>query len=213
MMKYLKGLLLPALLALASSASAKDAPIVETTPFSNELVNLLYFDDSTIALVQELQTGKIWRSHDAGKKWKELKDIRGLGILRNPFDNQVALILGESKHYITYDQGDTWRDFKTEWPPSPGGPVSWHAKDNKKIMINEIEDCMMKPCLGRTYYTLDGFKSDPKVLIDDRRMCQWAKGSERMLQDQDDHDDRILCITRGKYSDRSKDFRLLISDK
>jgi hypothetical protein len=43
-------------------------------------------------------------------------------------------------------------------------------------------------------------------------MCLWAKSSERFLIDQDKHDDRILCITRGKYSDRSKDNRLLISD-
>lgn len=66
---------------------------------------------------------------------------------------------------------------------------------------------------AQTYYTNDGFKSDPKVLVDDRRMCQWAKSSERFLEGQDKHDSRILCITRGKYSDRSKDFRLLMTDK
>jgi len=43
-------------------------------------------------------------------------------------------------------------------------------------------------------------------------MCLWAKSSDRFLMDEDKHDDRILCITRGKYSDRSKDNRLLISD-
>lgn len=43
-------------------------------------------------------------------------------------------------------------------------------------------------------------------------MCLWAKSSERFLKDEDRHDDRILCITRGKYSDRTKDFRLLMSD-
>ncbi|KAF2035724.1 vacuolar protein sorting/targeting protein 10 [Setomelanomma holmii] len=211
-MKYLKGLLLPALLALAPVATAKDAPLVETTPFSNELVNLLYFDDSAVALVQELQTGKIWRSTDAGKGWKELKKQQGLGILKNPYDNKVAVVLGESKHWITYDQGKSWKDFSTEYPPSPQGPVSWHAQDNKKILIHEIEDCFTAPCLGTTYYTEDGFESGVKTLVEDRRMCQWAKGSERFLEGQDKHDSRILCITKGKYSDRSKDFRLLISD-
>jgi hypothetical protein len=214
MMRYLKGLLLPALLALAPSAviAAKNTPLVETTPFKNELVNLLYFDDSTVALVQELQTGKIWRSPDAGKAWKEVKDLLALGIIKNPYDNNVAVVLGETKHWITYDQGATWTDFQTDWPPTPNGPVSWHAQDNKKVLINEIEDCFTKPCLGRTYYTEDGFKSI-KVLLDDRRMCQWAKSSERFLEGEDKHDKRILCITRGRYSDRSKDFRLLISDK
>jgi hypothetical protein len=215
MMKYAKGLLLPALLALVSSATAaKDAPVPKVTEFDNELVNLQYFDDSTVALVQELGTGKIWRSLDAGKEWKELKDLKkGLGILKNPFDNKVAMVLGEDKHWITYDQGDKWTSFKTKYSPSPNGPVSWHAQDNKKILIHEMEDCLFTPCLGTTYYTEDGFKSDLKVLVKDRSMCQWAKGSERFLAGQEKHDSRVLCIMRGKFSDRSKDFRLMISDK
>lgn len=146
-MRYLKGLL--PILALTSLAVAKDQPLVETTAFKNELVNLLYFDDSAVALVQELDTGKIWRSTDAGKGWKELKDLNGLGIIKNPFDNKVALVLGESKHWVTYDQGDTWKNFKTELPPSMSGTVGWHAKDNKKILINEWENCITAPCLGR----------------------------------------------------------------
>ncbi|RAR10169.1 signal sequence binding protein [Stemphylium lycopersici] len=212
-MKSLKGLLLPALLALApSTAIAKNDPLVKTSPFQNELVNLMYFDDSGVALVQELDTGKIFRSHDAGKGWKQIDDIHGLGILKSPFDNKVALVLSDKKHWITYDQGESWDSFETELPPSPQAPVGWHALDSKKILINEIDNCFTAPCLGRTLYTTDGFKTAPKPLIEDRRMCQWAKASERFLQGMDKHDDRILCITRGKYSDRSKDFRLLVSD-
>ena len=215
MMKYLEGLLLPALLALAPSATAKNAPLVETSTFSNELVNLNYFDDSAVALVQELDSGKIFRSPDAGKQWKELKELRGgLGIIKNPYDNNVALVLGETTHRITYDQGESWTAFVTEYPPTfTGPPVSWHSQDNKKILIHEVEDCFLAPCLGRTYYTEDGFKTEPKVLVEDRRMCQWAKGSERFLEGQEKHDTRILCITKGKYSDRTKDFRLLVSDE
>lgn len=216
MMKYLKGLLLPALLALAPAATAAKKPLVETTAFGgSELVNLLYFDDSPIVLVQELQTGRIFRSTDAGRQWKELEELKGgLGIIKNPYDNQVALVLGEDTHRITYNQGKEWREFKTDYPPTfSGPPVSWHAQDSKKIMIHEIEDCRDKPCLGKTYYTTDGFESDPKVLMKDRRMCQWAKGSERFLEGQEKHDTRALCITKGRYSDRTKDFRLLISDK
>jgi hypothetical protein len=149
MMRYLKGLLLPALLALASSAAAKD-PLVETTPFENDLVNLLYFDDSGVALVQELDNGQIWRSHDAGKGWKKISALKhALGILKSPYDNKVAVVLGEKEHWITYDQGESWDGFKTKLPPSPNVPVGWHSQDNKKILINEIEDCFTAPCLGR----------------------------------------------------------------
>lgn len=43
-------------------------------------------------------------------------------------------------------------------------------------------------------------------------MCTWAKSTERFLADNDKLDDRILCITRGKFSSRPKDFKLIISD-
>jgi hypothetical protein len=150
MMKYLKGLLLPALLALASTAAAKkDEPLVATKAFGNDLVNLMYFDDSGVALLQELETGSIWRSQDAGKSWQQLEDLRGLGIIKSPYDNRVALVLGERKHWITYNQGEKWNSFKTELPPSPQVPVNWHAQDNQKVLIHEIENCFTAPCLGR----------------------------------------------------------------
>jgi hypothetical protein len=47
-------------------------------------------------------------------------------------------------------------------------------------------------------------------------MCIWAKGDARFLHDSDKsdkYDSRVLCITTGKFSDRQKDYRLLISDK
>jgi photosystem II stability/assembly factor-like uncharacterized protein len=154
MMRYLKGLLLPALLALASSAAAKD-PLLKTSPFDNELVNLMYFDDSGVALVQELENGQIWRSHNAGKGWKKISDLKhALGIIKSPYDNKVALVLGEKEHAITYDQGENWSSFETELPPSPQVPVGFHSQDNKKILINEIENCLTTPCLGRVGFSL-----------------------------------------------------------
>ncbi|KAF2682359.1 vacuolar protein sorting/targeting protein 10 [Lentithecium fluviatile CBS 122367] len=212
-MKYLKGILLPALLALAPLAAAKDDPIVHETEFDGEPVNLFYFDDSDVAVLAELETSKVFRSADAGKTWEEQKGLRTLGIIKNPFDNKVAVALGEQTHWITYDRGENWNEFKTELPPSLLVPaLSFHAKDNKKILYHTIEDCYSTPCLGQTLLTEDGFKSKPKAIVDDRKMCLWAKSSDRFLMDEDKHDNRILCITRGKYSQRSKDNRLLISD-
>ncbi|KAF2187204.1 vacuolar protein sorting/targeting protein 10 [Zopfia rhizophila CBS 207.26] len=214
-MKYLKGILLPTLLlALGTlTAAKKDEPLVEETKFPGQITNLFYFDDSEVVILAEVDNGHVWRSENAGKDWKKQDGIQTLGILKNPFDNKVAIAVGEKKHYITFDQGENWNDFETELPPSiTGSPISWHAWDNKKIIFNTIEDCFTAPCLGKAWYTEDGFRSKPKLLRADRKMCIWAKSSDRFLMDSDKHDNRVLCVSKGKSSDLIKDFRLLISD-
>jgi photosystem II stability/assembly factor-like uncharacterized protein len=150
-MKFLKGFLLPALLALAPFAAAKaDGPLVKYQAFPHQLVNLFYFDDSNVALVVEFETGRIWRSEDAGKEWVQLNDdMQTLGIYKNPFDNNVAVAIGgRTTHWITYDQGKNWNKFKTELPASFQSPVSFNAKDNKKIIFNTVEDMFISP-LGK----------------------------------------------------------------
>jgi hypothetical protein len=143
-MKFLKGILLPALLALATTAAAakKDKPLVEVTTFETEHINLFYFDDSEVTLSTELETGIVWRSENAGKSWKKL-DFRTLMVVKNPYDNKVAVALGDVTHRITYDQGESWSEFETDWPPSwTTMPIGWHAQDNKKILYHTIEDIM-----------------------------------------------------------------------
>ncbi|KAF1959139.1 vacuolar protein sorting/targeting protein 10 [Byssothecium circinans] len=218
-MRLLKGILLPALLGLASFAAAKSGePLVKDQTFDSELVNIFYFDDSDVAILAELKTFKVWRTENAGKSWDEVKDIRTIGIFKSPFDNNMAVAVGESPdsdstHWITYDQGKNWKSFKTKYPPSfIGPPLSFHATDKKKILYHTMEDCFNAPCLGQTLYTTDGFESDPKPIVDDRKMCMWAKSHERFAKDDDKLDDRILCIMRGKYSLRQKDFRLVTTD-
>lgn len=216
MMKLLKGILLPALLALASvGAAKKDGPTVKVTNFDQELINLSYFEDSEVALISEYETGKLYRSENAGKKWEEL-DFLALAVIRNPYDHRVAVALGDRNvHRITYDRGESWRKFETKEAVSWAGmPVVFHATDNKKILFNTAEDILSG--IGDTFYTEDGFKTEPKLLRRDRLMCSWAKGTDRFLYDsdlRDKYDSRVLCIVTGKFSDRTKDNRLLISDK
>ncbi|ORY05058.1 vacuolar protein sorting/targeting protein 10 [Clohesyomyces aquaticus] len=211
-MKYLKGILLPALLALASFAAAKDEPLVEKNAFQRELVNLFYFDDSEVILSFEFETGVVWRSEDSGKNWGKLKNIETIGIIKNPFDKNTAIALGPQRHYITFNQGKDWDEFDTKLPPTLFGlPVSWHRDDPKKILFSTFENCRDLPCLGTTLYTEDGFKS-MKVLREDRKMCIWARSSELFLADSEKHPNRVLCIAKGKYSDKTKHFRLLMSD-
>ena len=62
-------------------------------------------------------------------------------------------------------------------------------------------------------YTTDGFDTDAKLLRADTRGCNWAKSTPLFTTGSADLDeDRILCITTGKYSPWPDDYRLLISD-
>lgn len=61
-------------------------------------------------------------------------------------------------------------------------------------------------------YTTDGFKHSD-ILRTGSSGCNWAKSTPEFTTGDDDLDkNRILCISRGKYSWFSKDFRLVISD-
>lgn len=149
-MKLFKGIWLPALAVLAPWAAAKDAPLVETTDFDSELLNLFYFDDSDVAMFVKFDSEKVYRSEDAGKSWAEQKGMRTIGIVKNPFDKNVAVALGEQKHWITYDQGAHWDEFHTEVPPTLSNPLSFHAGDNKKILFHGEAGCpFFSVCLGQ----------------------------------------------------------------
>ena len=232
-MKLLKGILLPALLlALHPFAAAKkDEPAVYETTFDSEIANLFYFDDSEVVLLVQVDDRSVWRSEDAGRTWKTVGDMQTIGVVKNPFDNHVAIILGtDLVHWITFDQGATWSDFHTEAPPSlTESPINFHALDRNKILYSGLENCYSAPCLGQvgipciglgewltvlqTWYTTDGFRSRPEPLRASRKMCMWAKGAEQFLMNDKRYDDRVLCIVSGRYSDFMKDFRLLISDE
>ncbi|KAF2200159.1 vacuolar protein sorting/targeting protein 10 [Delitschia confertaspora ATCC 74209] len=223
-MRVLKGLL-PALhLLLAinplSAAAKKNQPKLSEKTFNGGVGNVFYFDDSEVVILSEIETGDVYRSDDAGKSWDKQKHLRTLGVLKNPYDSNVAIAIGDGKkHWITYNKGEDWHKFETKEPASfVGSPISFHASDNKKIIFSTMEDCdrdlfgRVYSCLGKSYYTEDGFKSDPKLLHPERRMCVWAKSSDLLLKDDEKLDSRVLCIVKGKRSDLPKDNRLLISD-
>lgn len=159
-MKLLKGIWLPVLAVLAPFAAAKkDEPLVKETDFSSELLNIFYFDDSNVAMLVELDSEKVFRSTDAGKSWAQVKDdgkdMRTIGIVRNPFDKNVAVVLGEREHFITYNQGEKWNKFKSEETPSLQNPLSFHAKDSKKILFHGgCENPFFGACLGKVSHCL-----------------------------------------------------------
>jgi len=128
------------LLGLTAVLAKKDKPDINETPFKSLPTNLFYFEDSDVVIAQDTLPGIIYRSEDAGASWKQVEEItesQSLEVLPHPYDNQVAVALGTAKtHWITKDQGKTWKSFKSDSNPALGrNPINYHATDSDKIIF------------------------------------------------------------------------------
>ena len=118
----------------------KDGPRITKTKFDSAPANLFYFDNSDVILLQE-KLGNVWRSDDAGESWARIEDIdegKAWELWQHPYDNQVAYTLGlEDVHWVTKDQGKSWRSFKTgdATPSLYRSPLRFHAGDSDKVLL------------------------------------------------------------------------------
>lgn len=142
--------------ALALGAfAASDGPNIVEKKFPEAPVNMFYFDDAETVILLDPVKGTVFRSEDSGLEWDKVKDIPDGEInyiLPNPNDNEVAVAVGiHKKHWITYDQGKSWKRFETKEHPTSDpsqDAVSFHADDNKRILYHAREKCMMFECVG-----------------------------------------------------------------
>jgi photosystem II stability/assembly factor-like uncharacterized protein len=140
-------------LASGALVAAKDdvGPVISQTSFDNDIRNLFIFDDSAVALGVDQDAGVVYRSTDSGAKWSSVGNIdNALRIYQHPRDNQVAVLIGKTrKHWITYDQGNSWRSFTI--PDSLSymlEDVSFHWSDSKRILFHTVEDFETAPSIG-----------------------------------------------------------------
>jgi photosystem II stability/assembly factor-like uncharacterized protein len=211
-----------AVLGLSLSVLAKDGPEISEKQFPAPPINLFYFDDSETVLVLDPDHQTVYRSTDAGEEWDVVEEIPkgNVGyILPNPHDSSVAIAMGlKTKHWITYDRGKNWRSFETSEAATVDmskEPFSFHATDNKRILFHGQEDCLFgDACVGKTYYTTNGFQDSDMSLVHGRRKnCIWAKANPQFDTGSDKTDaSRIICIVEGKYSPLMKDYKLIVSD-
>lgn len=215
----LGNLLLSTLLYSAPSVAKSDEPSVQATQFSNSPYDLRYFDDSDVVLMQDYTEDAIFRSPDAGATWARVGDIpEGVAwnLIMHPYDNKRAYVLTEdTTHWRTEDRGESWKEFFTDASPSTGSenPLSFHAGDKDRILMN-AEDCLMGIfCEPLSVYTLDGFRTDAMALREGTSGCQWAKGTPLFAERHKSLDDnRILCVIPGQYVTGKKGNKLAVSD-
>ncbi|KAF2099599.1 Oligoxyloglucan reducing end-specific cellobiohydrolase [Rhizodiscina lignyota] len=212
------------LLALWPSAAvlAKGGePKITPQKFDQAPQMMFFFDDSEVALSlvsPGIGDSEIWRTEAAGDKWEKIPDFPNgepYFMLQHPTDKQVAVVLGRAKtSWITYDKGKTWKSFKTSEHPSQTVPIKFHAADSKRVLFQGMEICdfFTGGCLGRTWYTEDGFESIHELDVE-RKDCLWAKSTERFTTGDDTVDkNRIVCVVKGQFSPLPKEYRLLTSD-
>lgn len=193
----------------------KDEPRISTYPLDHFPDGFFYFEDSDIIIILDRKSHVVQRSEDAGVHWKKVEDIEeghAWDVLPHPFDPSVAYVLGgENKHWVTSNQGKSWKEFETE-APLFGVPLSFHASDSDKVIVHVRECYRFFNCEEKDYVTTDGFKS-LKLLRKDTRSCVFAHSTVLFGVGEDDtHEDRVVCHVLGRYSSRPKDYRLVVSD-
>ncbi|KAK0612991.1 hypothetical protein B0T17DRAFT_511348 [Bombardia bombarda] len=210
-------LLASALWATPSSAK-KEHPDFKVNAFEHQPGNLQYFKDSDVILFQDIPDNTVYRSDDAGVKWKAVEGVpedEAWLLYLHAYDPTRAYILTQgTKHYRTSDRGKTWKSFQAgaEIGFSTGEILQFHAADPDRIIFNGMR-CSGLDCQDVATYTTDGFETDGKILRTGISSCSWAKSSDLFTTGDKDLDkNRVLCVIADSLSTHRKDQRLVISD-
>ncbi|ANB12963.1 Vth2p [Sugiyamaella lignohabitans] len=207
-------LLWSALVSVITLCVAFD-PKVTVTDFDQPLQGLIYFQDSSVVLYHS-SDGSLKRSEDDGASWKDVKlegAKRNGGIqhlIEHPFDNSIAYALSANSdtHFITTDQGSTWRSFKIQSINrfNPGRPLSFHKSNSRYVIVSGAECPNGNPysaqCVDRVVYSTSNFEnSDHGSRLGDKAFrCEWGHTNK----DSDDSipQDAILCLLEVDNSRR-----------
>ena len=126
-------------------------PLIFSSTFSSAPTNLFYFDIVT-AIFTEKNSGVVYRSVDAGQKWKVIKELEEVEIqvvISHPINKSVAIAIGrEKKHWITENRGKSWRQFTIDESLfiSPAlNPIIFHAIDDRKMLFH-TRQCTLFDC-------------------------------------------------------------------
>ena len=219
-------LLLSTLWIVNPAAAKKDQPSIQKFTFEGHLrpkantAPPLYFEDSdSILILSESQDVLI--SRDLGGpdfRFEPVADVpagQAMNIVLHPFNNKIAYIWGiEYTHWITENQGETWRSFTLDGYLEPFRPaLSFHAGDSDKVIVNMCTNLFA--CEEVAFYTTDAFRSTARELRKDTRGCVYARSTDLFKTSPDDEDDnRVVCVVKGRSSSpwSSSENRIVVSD-
>jgi Sortilin, neurotensin receptor 3,/Sortilin, neurotensin receptor 3, C-terminal len=206
------------LLCLTGPTQAKkDMPRITHTKFDHPLVNIFYFDDSDVLLGLADKEGKVYRSTNAGQDWKVVDgdgQQKAWDVYPHPWDRTRAYIIGiEHTHWVTIDQGETWRKFETDASPHHfRQALAFHGRDPKKALFQGQLCEHGWECKEVAYYTEDDFE-ELHVLREGSLGCSWAVSTPLFgIGIEPEVETRVFCITHGRFSPWASENRMLVSD-
>lgn len=188
----IRSFLLVALMALAQAFS----PEVTFTK-QNEMSNdLLYFDDAPVVL--NLNDEVLYRSDDSGKTWSQtLEEIRRIFV--DPLKKERAFAFTQGNtHYVTNDRGATWNKVKVPINADFVFTVNVNSKNTDQVIVPFYDCDEHGECKMLIYYTTDGFKSDPTILVKDVAKCIFTESNGVFDSGKDEI--RILCLKTDRDS-------------
>ena len=113
----------------------------------------------------------------------------------------MAFGLGpDTKHWVTYNRGDSWQSFETPREPSLIGDVlSFHAEKEGWILFqgNACEDTGSgkwgggRSCWDETFYTTDAFRGETKLMLTQTSECTFARSTKAMVEAPEK---MVLCV-------------------
>ncbi|KAM9939886.1 hypothetical protein OXX80_000677 [Metschnikowia pulcherrima] len=146
-----------------------------------------YFDDSSNLLALFEKFAAV--STDDGASWREIpemKDFTPVLMEMDPFFPERAFVFSDSHvHFVTNDRGKTWQKFEVF--SGKGKPVSsWDYVHldfnaaNKNYVLLTLRHCSphMPLCGSEIFYTKDGFKTGPQVVLPNVNSCVFARANK-----------------------------------
>ncbi|RIA92294.1 hypothetical protein C1645_765456 [Glomus cerebriforme] len=161
--------------------------------------------------------GDVWISNNAGASWEPVsgvpKNIAAALIEHKFSESHAYIITNDIKHYKTSDKGKTWQEFTTPITPAKNDQVLSFNYAREDYVLFRGTKCTDFECTDVTYFTRDGFRTSPELLLENTDKCIWALSSKKF---DEAPVQSIFCIQHdvsGNGSMRKlSDYRLVESD-
>ncbi|KAH3684052.1 hypothetical protein WICPIJ_004975 [Wickerhamomyces pijperi] len=179
-------------------------PTVHQTKTDSTLREIVYFDDSSNVLILS-HDHQLSLSTDDGITWEtKLENISRLHIDNVKTSRALAFSKSGDTHYVSNDFGNTWSGFSIGSSSSLNYEISVNAKNPDQVILGFLncpDHQSFSKCQQDVYYTTDGFKSNPSIMIKDIEYCVFTKSNN--VFDRGD-DSRVLCLKTTKDPDTKK---------